>query len=161
MGIARGSRFGAYEVDSALGAGAMGEVYRARDTALDRKVAMKFLPDVFALDPERGARFDREAKTLAALNHPHIAQIYGLEQSGARCALVMELVDRETLAERIARGPMRVDEALAIARQIADALQAALDACIIHRDLKPANIELRPDGELWPAYDVSPTGRSS
>jgi eukaryotic-like serine/threonine-protein kinase len=141
-----GTRLGAYEILSPIGAGGMGEVYRARDPKLDRDVALKILPELFALDPERRARFDREARTLAALNHPHIAQIYGLEQSGATSALVMELIDGEDLAQRIARGPIPVDEAIAIAKQIADALEAAHEQGIVHRDLKPANIKLRPDG---------------
>jgi Tol biopolymer transport system component len=146
MPIAAGTRHGAYEILSPLGEGGMGEVYRARDPKLDRDVALKILPELFALDPERRARFDREAKTLAALNHPHIAQIYGLEQSGATSALVMELVEGEDLAQRIARGPIPVDEAIAIAKQIADALEAAHEQGIVHRDLKPANIKLRSEG---------------
>ncbi len=126
----------------------MGEVYRARDTKLGRDVAIKILPDAFALDSERVARFSREAQVLAALNHPHIAQIYGLEESGDTRALVMELVDGETLADRIARGPIAIDEALPIARQIAEAVEAAHEQGIIHRDLKPANIKVRPDGTV-------------
>ena len=139
-----------------LGAGGMGEVYRARDTRLNRDVAIKIMPDAFASDPSRVARFVREAQTLASLNHPHIAQIYGVEESASAVAgdtptvraLVMELVPGDTLAERIARGPIAIDEALPIARQIAEALEAAHDAGIIHRDLKPANIKLRPDGTV-------------
>jgi eukaryotic-like serine/threonine-protein kinase len=126
----------------------MGEVYRAKDSRLGRDVAIKILPHAFALDPERVARFSREAHMLAALNHPHIAQIYGVEESGATRALVMELVDGETLADRIARERIAIDEALPIARQIAEALDAAHDAGIIHRDLKPANIKLRPNGTV-------------
>src|SRR4029434_7299403 len=117
--------FGAFEVTSLLGAGGMGEVYLARDTRLDRQVAIKVLLDSFASDADRLARFEREAKLLAALNHPHIAQIYGLEDSGTTRALVMELVDGPTLADRIAQGPLPLDEALPVARQIADALKAA------------------------------------
>lgn len=148
MPFAPGTRIGAFEVTGSLGAGGMGEVYRARDTRLDREVAIKVLPDAVARDPDRLMRFEREAKTLAALNHPHIAQIYGLEQSGDTSALVMELVEGEDLAERLARGPISPDEALPIARQIADALEAAHDAGIVHRDLKPANIKVRPDGTV-------------
>ncbi len=126
----------------------MGEVYRARDTKLDRDVAIKVLPDVFAGDPDRVARFQREAKTLASLNHPHIGAIYGFEDAGAVKALVLELVEGPTLADRIAQGSIPVDEAQAIARQIVDALEAAHEQGIIHRDLKPANIKLRPDGAV-------------
>jgi Tol biopolymer transport system component len=126
----------------------MGEVYRARDTNLGRQVAIKILPDTFAHDPQRLARFEREAKTLAALNHPNIAQIYGLEKADEVRALVMELVDGPTLADRIARGPLPLDEALPIARQIAEALEAAHERGIVHRDLKPANVKVRPDGTV-------------
>jgi len=126
----------------------MGEVYRARDLRLARDVAIKVLPEAFAADPERLARFDREAKTLASLNHPHIAQIYGIEESNGTRALIMELVEGETLADRIARGPIPIDDALPIARQIAEALEAAHEQGIIHRDLKPANIKVRADGTV-------------
>jgi serine/threonine protein kinase len=143
-----GTRLGPYEILSALGAGGMGEVYRARDTRLKRDVALKILPASFAADPERLARFQREAEVLATLNHPNIAAIYGLEQSNGIRALVMELVEGETLADRIARGPIPIDEALPIARQIAEALEAAHEQGIIHRDLKPANIKVRPDGAV-------------
>src|ERR671934_566387 len=136
MSIAIGSRLGPYEIVGSLGAGGMGEVYRARDTKLHREVAIKVLPDLFAADPERLARFEREATTLAALNHPHIAQIYGVEESSGVRALVMELVEGEDLAQRIARGAIPLDEALPIAQQIAEAL-AAHEHGIIHRDLKP------------------------
>ncbi|MGQ0736914.1 MAG: protein kinase domain-containing protein [Acidobacteriota bacterium] len=148
MSLMAGARVGPYEIVAPLGAGGMGEVYRARDTKLDRDVALKILPELFASDAERLARFEREAKTLAALNHPHIAQIYGLEQSSTISALVMELVEGEDLAARTARGPVPVDEALAIARQIAEALEAAHEQGIIHRDLKPANIKVRTDGTV-------------
>jgi serine/threonine protein kinase/Tol biopolymer transport system component len=148
MALAVGGRCGPYEVTAKIGAGGMGEVYRARDTRLDRDVALKILPEAFASDPERLARFEREAKTLAALNHPHIAHIHGLEESGAVRALVLELVDGPTLADRIAQGAIPIEEALAIARQIADALEAAHEQGIIHRDLKPANIKLRTDGTV-------------
>src|SRR5215210_8827399 len=143
-----GARIGVYDVLSPLGTGGMGEVYLARDTRLDRRVAIKFLSDAFARDPERLARFEREARVLASLNHPHIAQIYGLEDSGPSLALVMELVEGPTLAERIAGGPLPLDETLSVARQLAAALEAAHEQGIIHRDLKPANIKLRPDGTV-------------
>ena len=148
MSLAPGTRIGPFQILSPLGAGGMGEVYRARDSRLQRDVAIKVLPDVLASDPERLARFTREAQTLAALNHANIAQVHGLEESGELCALVMELVEGEDLAQRIARGPLPLDEALPIARQIADALEAAHDSGIVHRDLKPANIRLRPDGTV-------------
>ena len=143
-----GARLGPYEILSPLGAGGMGEVYRARDTNLDRDVAIKVLPEAVASDPERLARFDREAKTLASLNHPHIAAIYGLERSAGITALVMELVEGPTLADRIAQGAIPIDEALPIAKQIAEALEAAHEQGIIHRDLKPANIKVRTDGTV-------------
>jgi serine/threonine-protein kinase len=148
MTLAAGTRVGAYEVVGSLGAGGMGEVYRARDTRLGRDVALKILPESFAHDADRVARFEREAKALAALNHTHIAQIYNLEQSHTGSILVMELVEGEDLAMRIARGPLPVEEALAIARQIANALEAAHEAGIVHRDLKPANVRVRPDGTV-------------
>jgi Tol biopolymer transport system component len=143
-----GARLGAYEVVSAIGAGGMGEVYRARDTRLNRDVALKILPEAFALDADRLARFTREAHVLATLNHPNIAAIYGLEESNGVRALVLELVDGPTLADRIALGAIPLDEALPIARQIAVALEAAHEQGIVHRDLKPANIKLRPDGTV-------------
>jgi len=149
MPLSPGSHLGPYEVLALIGAGGMGEVYRARDTKLNRDVAIKVLPDVLASDPERLSRFEREAQALAALNHPHIAQIYGVEES-AGVALVMELVEGPTLAELIASRPhdhgLPVAEAIRIASQVADALEAAHTAGIIHRDLKPANIKVRPDG---------------
>ena len=180
MALEPGTRIGPYEIVAPLGAGGMGEVYRARDTKLNRDVAIKVLPEVLATDPERLARFEREAQALAALNHPHIAQIYGVEESPstgsgqapstgsgqAPIALVMELVEGPTLADLIATPRPRtastasadgvssqtrarglpLDEALAIARQVAEALEAAHTAGIVHRDLKPANIKVRPDG---------------
>ena len=126
----------------------MGQVFRARDTKLDRDVAIKILPEAFAHDADRLARFQREAKTLASLNHPNIAAIYGLEESGGVTALVMELVEGDDLSQRIARGAIPLDEALPIAMQIAEALEAAHEQGIIHRDLKPANIKVRPDGTV-------------
>ncbi len=148
MALNPGTRVGPYEILSALGAGGMGEVYRATDTTLGRQVAIKVLPETFAHDPGRLARFEREAKTLAALNHPHIAQIYGLEKSSGIQALVMELVEGPTLSDRIAQGVVPIDEALPIAKQIAEALEAAHEQGIIHRDLKPANIKVREDGTV-------------
>ncbi len=155
MSLAVGTRLGPYEVLGSLGAGGMGEVYRARDTKLGREVALKILPEAFAADPERLARFEREAKTLASLNHPHIAQIYGFEEGPAvgsgfspTRALVMELVEGEDLSQRIMRGAIPLDEVLPIARQIAEALEAAHELGIIHRDLKPANIKVRADGTV-------------
>ena len=149
MQLAVGTRLGPYELVSPLGAGGMGEVYRARDTQLNRQVAIKILPELFALDPDRVARFTREAQTLAALNHPNIAHIYGLEAtSGSTRALVMELVDGEDLSVVIARKPVPIADALPIARQIAEALEAAHELGIVHRDLKPANIKVRPDGTV-------------
>jgi serine/threonine protein kinase len=126
----------------------MGEVYRARDTKLNRDVALKILPEAVAMDGDRVARFRREAQVLAALNHPHIAQIYGFEDSGSTHALVLELVEGPTLADRIAKGPISLDEALPIATQIAEALEAAHEQGIIHRDLKPANVKVRDDGTV-------------
>ena len=151
MSLVPGTRLGAYEVVSALGEGGMGEVYRARDTQLNRHVAIKVLPEHFALDHERLARFTREAQTLAALNHPNIAQIHGFEAGtapGAPRALVMELVEGEDLSAIIARGAIPRDEALPIARQIAEALETAHELGIVHRDLKPANIKVRADGTV-------------
>jgi eukaryotic-like serine/threonine-protein kinase len=148
MAITVGQRLGNFEVRSLLGKGGMGEVHRARDMELQRDVALKLLPDVFASDPERLARFQREAQVLASLNHPSIAQIYGLEGEGASRCIVMELVEGETLQERLKRGSIPVDEALAIAKQIAEALEAAHDKEIIHRDLKPANVKITPDGKV-------------
>src|SRR5262245_22705643 len=126
----------------------MGQVYRATDTTLGRQVAIKILPDAFAADPDRVARFEREAKTLASLNHPNVAAIYGFEKPGGACALVMELVEGDDLSQRIGRGAIPIDEAIPIAKQIADALEAAHEQGIIHRDLKPANIKVRPDGTV-------------
>jgi Tol biopolymer transport system component len=146
MALAAGARLGPYEIVSPLGSGGMGEVYRARDTQLGRDVAIKMLPRAMTSDPERRARFEREARLLAALNHPHIGAIYGLENLDAVPALVLELVEGETLAERLAHGLMPVSDALTMARQIAEALDAAHEKGIVHRDLKPANIKITPDG---------------
>jgi serine/threonine protein kinase len=148
MPIGPGFRFGPYEIVASLGAGGMGEVYRARDARLKRDVALKFLPEAVAADPERLARFEREAQALAALKHPHIATIHGIEESGGLRALVLELAEGETLADRIARGPVAISEAVAIARQIVDALEAAHEQGIVHRDLKPANIQIASDGTV-------------
>ena len=143
-----GTTIGHYEIVALLGSGGMGEVFRARDSRLGRDVALKLLPERFALDADRLARFTREARLLASLNHPNIATLHGIEESDGRLALVLELVEGETLADRIARGPIPLADALAIARQIADGLEAAHDAGVIHRDLKPSNISLRPDGTV-------------
>ena len=143
-----GTRLGPYEVLAPLGAGGMGEVYRARDAKLNRDVALKILSDAFINDPDRLARFRREAQVLASLNHPNIAAIYGLEDSGATHALVLELVEGPTLADRIAQGPIALVDALPIAKQIAAALETAHEQGIVHRDLKPANIKLRADGTV-------------
>ena len=148
MPLTPGTRLGVYEVVALLGAGGMGEVYRARDPRLGRDVALKVLPALFATDPERFARFKREAQVLASLNHPNIAAIHGFEESDGTHALVLELIDGPTLADRIAQGRLPLDEALPIARQIAEALEAAHERGVIHRDLKPANIKLRPDGRV-------------
>ena len=168
MPLTPGTTLGPYSVTAKIGEGGMGEVYRARDTTLDRDVAIKVLPDAFASDPERLARFEREAKVLASLNHPNIGAIYGLERSGDTRALVLELVEGPTLADRIKQGPIPIDEALPIAKQIADALEAAHEQGVIHRDLKPANVKVKDDGTvkvldfgLAKALDPSPTGDPS
>jgi eukaryotic-like serine/threonine-protein kinase len=148
LALTPGTRLGPYEVTAQIGVGGMGEVYRATDTNLKRAVAIKVLPESVAADAERLARFQREAEVLASLNHPHIAAIYGLERSDATTALVMELVEGPTLADRIAQGPIPVDETLPIAKQIAEALEAAHEHRIIHRDLKPANVKVREDGTV-------------
>jgi serine/threonine protein kinase len=144
--LAPGTRIGPYDIKALIGQGGMGEVYRAHDARLDRDVAIKILPAGFATDPERLARFEREAKTLASLNHPNIAHIHGAEDAGWTRAIVMELVEGDDLSQRIARGPMALAQALAIARQIAEVLQTAHDLGIIHRDLKPANVKVKADG---------------
>jgi len=148
MTLVAGTRLGPYEITATLGAGGMGEVYRARDARLKREVALKVLPDTFANELDRLARFQREAEVLASLNHPHIAAIYGLEESNGTPFLVLELVEGETLADRIQHGPVPVEEALQLALQIAEALEGAHEQGIVHRDLKPANIKVRPDGTV-------------
>jgi serine/threonine-protein kinase len=144
MPLSTGTRLGPYEILKPIGAGGMGEVYRAIDTKLGRDVAIKVLPESFAQDPDRMARFERETQVLASLNHPNIAAIYGLEDR----ALVMELVEGPTLAERVAHGPIPLEEALPIARQIAEAFEYAHERGIVHRDLKPANIKITPEGRV-------------
>ena len=166
MALTPGTRLGVYEIIAPIGEGGMGQVYRARDTKLNRDVAIKILPEAFAHDADRLARFKREAKTLASLNHPNIAGIYGLEESGGVTALVMELVEGDDLSQRIARGAIPLDEALPIAKQIAEALEAAHEQGIIHRDLKPANIKVRADGtvkvlDFGLAKAMEPAGGSS
>jgi serine/threonine protein kinase len=155
MPLAAGTRIGSYEIVSLLGAGGMGEVFRARDTKLNRDVAIKVLPDSVALDRERRARFEREAQTLAAFNHSRIAQIYGVIELGERVAphpgalaLVMEYVDGEDLAVRLVRGPLPIDDAVTIAVQIAEGLEAAHERGIVHRDLKPANVKVTSEGAV-------------
>ena len=148
MAVAPGSRIGPYEITSPLGAGGMGVVFRARDTKLHRDVALKLLPDHFADDQDRLSRFQREAQVLASLNHPNIAQIYGLEEANGAGCIVMDLVEGETLGQRLKRGALPLDDALKIGRQIIDALEAAHERGIVHRDLKPANIKLTPDGKV-------------
>jgi Tol biopolymer transport system component/tRNA A-37 threonylcarbamoyl transferase component Bud32 len=148
MALAPGTRFGVHQIAERIGAGGMGEVYRARDTVLDRDIALKVLPDQFVRDPERLIRFDREAKTLASLNHPNVAQVYGVETTDGVRAIVMELVPGEDLRERLGRGAMPIDEVLPVARQVAEALDVAHASGVVHRDLKPANIKIRPDGTV-------------
>src|SRR5215831_11744436 len=148
MTITIGQQLGSYEIISLLGKGGMGEVYRARDTKLKRDVAIKILPDEFARNADRVSRFQREAELLASLNHPNIAAIYDLEEADGLRYLILEMVDGETLAERLKRGPIAASEALKIAQQIADALEAAHERGVIHRDLKPANVKITPEGKL-------------
>ena len=168
MPVHVGSRLGHYDVTALIGEGGMGQVYQATDTQLGRDVALKILPDAFAADPDRLARFQREAQVLASLSHPGIAAIYGIAKSDDTQALVLELVEGPTLADRIAQGPIPVDEALPIAKQIAEALEAAHEAGVIHRDLKPANIKVKDDGTvkvldfgLAKALDTTPDGDPS
>src|SRR6185369_5594200 len=143
-----GTKFAHYEITSHLGSGGMGDVYQATDSKLGRSVAVKFLPEGFISDADRVARFEREARLLASLNHPNIAAIYGLEEANEKKFLVMELIAGETLAERIQRGPIPLEEALGIANQIAKALEAAHEQGIVHRDLKPANIKITADDKV-------------
>ena len=146
MAVGPGSRVGVYEVAAQIGAGAMGVVFRARDTTLLREVALKVLPDHFADDPDRLSRLQREAQLLASLNHPNIAHVYGLEQTGTGACIAMELVEGETLADRLQKGALPLEDAIDIAKQIVEALAAAHERGIVHRDLKPANIKLTPNG---------------
>ncbi len=148
MPLTVGSRLAHYNVTALIGEGGMGQVYQATDTKLNRQVALKILPEAFATDPDRLARFQREAQVLASLNHPGIAAIYGIEEAEGTRALVLELVEGPTLADRISHGPIPLDEALPIAKQIAEAVEAAHEAGVIHRDLKPANIKVREDGTV-------------
>src|ERR1041385_4348158 len=148
MSLSPPCRIGSYDVTDRIGAGGMGEVYRARDRKLGRDVAMKVLPSEFSADPERMARFQREAQLLAALNHPHIAAIYGLEETENIRALIMELVEGPTLSDRIAVGAIPLDESLRTAKQVADALEYAHEKAIVHRDLKPSNIKLTAEGNV-------------
>ena len=148
MALPSGTRMGPYELLAPLGAGGMGEVYRAHDPKLKREVAIKVLPEAFAQDPERMKRFEREAHVLASLNHPNIAAIYGLEEADGVRALVLELVEGPTLAERIAAGPVPLEEAIRIGIQMAQGLEAAHEKAIVHRDLKPANVKLTKDGDV-------------
>ena len=168
MSLTPGTTLGPYEVIAEIGKGGMGQVYQATDTKLGRQVALKILPEAFATDPDRLARFHREAQVLASLNHPGIAAIYGIEEAAGTRALVLELVEGPTLADRISKGPIPLDEALPIAKQIAEALEAAHEAGVIHRDLKPANIKVREDGTvkvldfgLAKALDTTPQGDPS
>src|ERR1700681_3221820 len=139
-----GTKLAHYEITSHLGSGGMGDVYQATDSKLGRSVAIKLLPEAFTNDADRAARFEREARVLASLNHPNIAAIYGIEESGGRKFLVMELVPGETLADRIKRGAIPLDESLSVAKQIAEALESAHEKGVIHRDLKPANVKITP-----------------
>ena len=148
MALAPGTRLGVYELTALLGEGGMGQVYRATDTRLKRQVAIKVLLPAVAADVDRVTRFQREAEVLAALNHPHIAAIHGLEEADGRLALVLELVEGDTLEVRLRRGALEREEALAVARQIAEALEAAHDKGVIHRDLKPANVKITPEGAV-------------
>jgi serine/threonine-protein kinase len=168
MSLSPGTRLGHYDVTALIGEGGMGQVWQATDTQLNRQVALKILPDAFADDPDRLARFQREARVLASLNHAGIAAIYGIEKSDETQALVLELVEGPTLADRIAHGAMPIEDALPIATQIAEALEAAHEAGVIHRDLKPANIKVREDGTvkvldfgLAKALDTTPRGDPS
>src|SRR2546421_2418864 len=148
MAITIGTQLGSHEITALLGKGGMGEVYRARDTKLKREVAIKILPAEFSTDPERESRFQREAEVLASLNHPNIAAIHSLDEANGSRFLVLELVEGETLADRIERSPIPVDEALNTAKSICEALEAAHEKGVVHRDLKPANVKITPDGKV-------------
>src|SRR5262245_10619993 len=148
MALESGTRLGAYQILALIGSGGMGEVYHAHDVKLDRDVAIKVLPQVLRDDPERLARFEREARTLAALSHPNIAHVHGFEDSSGVPALIMQLVEGPTLADRIANGRIPLEDALPLARQVAEGLQAAHEQGIVHRDLKPANIKVRDDATV-------------
>src|SRR5262245_58916557 len=148
MALTIGTQLGSMEVTALIGRGGMGEVYRARDTKLKRDVAIKILPDEFSRDADRVSRFQREAEVLASLNHPNIAAIYDLQEADGSCYLVLELIEGETLADRIARGPIPVEEALDIAKSICEALETAHEKGIIHRDLKPTNVQITPEGKV-------------
>src|SRR5262245_43037384 len=164
MAIAIGTQLGSHEITALLGKGGMGEVYRARDTKLKREVAIKILPEEFSRDKDRVSRFQREAEVLASLNHPNIAAIYDLQEANNTRFLVLELVEGETIADRIQRGPIAVEEALEIAKHICEALEVAHEKGIIHRDLKPANVKITADGKvkvldfgLAKALDIAPS----
>src|SRR5215471_12353920 len=148
MALTIGTQLGSHEITALLGKGGMGEVYRARDLRLKRDVAIKVLPEEFSLDTDRVGRFQREAEVLASLNHPNIGGIYDVQEAQGTRFLILELVEGETLADRIARGPIPVEEALAIAAQICEALEVAHEKGIIHRDLKPSNVKLTPEGQV-------------
>src|SRR3989454_3669190 len=148
MPLKVGQQLGSYEITAWIGKGGMGEVYRARDAKVKRDVAIKILSDEFSHDPERVSRFQREAEVLASLNHPNIAAIYDLQEANGSRYLVLELIEGETLADRIARGPIPVEEALDIAKNICEALEVAHEKGIVHRDLKPANVKITPDGKV-------------
>jgi serine/threonine protein kinase len=148
MSVDVGTRLGSLEITALLGKGGMGEVYRARDTKLKRDVAIKILPDEFSRDADRVSRFQREAELLASLNHPNIAAIYDVQEASGSRFLILELIEGETLADRIGRGPIQVDEALDIAKYICEALEAAHEKGIVHRDLKPANVKITPEGKV-------------
>ncbi len=148
MTLSSGTTLSHYQIIEKIGQGGMGEVYRAEDTNLRREVAIKVLPEQFTKDPQRLARFEREAQLLAQLNHPHIAAIYGLEEADGVRFLALELVPGETLAERVAKGPLPVEEALEVCRQIAEGMEAAHEKGVIHRDLKPANVKVTPEGKV-------------
>ncbi len=155
MSLAAGQSLSFYEIVGPLGAGGMGEVYRAKDTRLEREVAIKVVPEEMAEDEDRLRRFEREAKTLASLNHPNVAQVYGIDQVGDTCFMAMELVPGEDLATRLEKGALPLGEAIDVCRQIAEGLEAAHDAGVVHRDLKPANVRVTPEGVQLREVDLS------